>query len=196
MAEKKAIPSRIDWVREYTNNYGTFHVFEIQFDNGDVGEFTTTKKDDQTKFTIDEEVVYTATENTDKQGNVYNKIDKPKQDQRPSGSGGSRGQDPLKQRSIMANVALECANRIIIHMDQTDAIKPDLAGLKTMADKFYNYIMTKSAGDTQKSITIQAQLKIVTEYFHLYPNLEFSTSDQALQFVDEMVAYVYDKAKG
>ena len=204
MADFKAKPTFIEWKRSYENKkFGsTIHTFNmtVELANGTLEEgiFTTTKQD-QNKFTVGEEVqLKTSVVTEDHEPTT--KFDKVNTDGAGSGGSGNSGysskKDPTKDRSIVANVSLECANRIIIHMGQAEFIKPDIAGIKTMADKFYKYIMDKSGGDTQKSITIQAQLKIVTEYFHLYPQLEITTSDQVLKYVDEMVDYVFNKAKG
>ena len=203
MANFKATPTFIEWKRIYNHpSYGEIHTFNmtVELENGTLEEgiFTTTKQY-QTKFKVGEKVDFKTSEVTEDHELTikFNKVDTAGAGSGGSGGGGYNAKnDPVKQRSIVANVSLECANRIIIHMGQVDAIKPDLIGIKTMSDKIYNYIMTKAEGDIQKSITIQAQVKIVTDYFHLYPNLKLSTSDQALKFVDSMVDYVFEKAKG
>lgn len=200
----KATPTFIEWKRSWDNvKYGnTVHTFNmtVERENGmiDDGIFTTLSEN-QTKFKIGE-LAEIKTSSVTEDHELTTKFDKVSQHDAGSGGSGKGGysgkNDPVKQRAIAANVSIECANRIILNMEQGDAVKADLSALKTMADKIYKYIMEKAQGDTQQSITIQAQTKIVTNYFHAYPNVPMSTSDQALKYVDDLVAWVNNKAKG
>jgi len=110
--------------------------------------------------------------------------------------GGSSKSNSVKDRSIVANVSILCAIRMIINGSKGDSVKNDLTGITTMAEKVYNYIMTKANGNTQLSITIQAQVKIVTEYLFMFPNVSLDTSDEALAAADKLIAWVELKAKG
>ena len=195
----KGTPTFIEWKRSYHNVKfdNTIHTFNISVEreNGmiDDGIFTTTKEN-QTKFKVGEKVEMKTSAVTEDH-ELTTKFDKVSQ--KGSGTGGSgSSKDSVKDRSIVANVSILCATRMVVNKGKVDAITNDLTGILTLANKVYEYIMEKGAGNTQKSITIQAQVKIVTEYFHNFPNVTLDTSNNVLEAADKLIAWVENKAKG
>ena len=182
------------YVNEKYNN--EIHVFDITVENADKtpvnGVFTTTKKD-QTKFKVGEEVVAKFSKTTEDHEQVW-KIDKVTE--KGSGGGGySNKKDPKKDKAILANVSIYCALEFLVNQGQADNIKPDLAGIYTIADKIYGFLKEESS-DIQSSINVQACVKRVAEYVHLFPNVEISTSTAALEMAKKLNAWVTEKMNG
>jgi len=199
MTEQKATPTFIAWKRMYVNEKynNEIHVFDITVENQDKkpvqGIFTTTKKD-QTKFKVGTEVTMKFSKTTEDHEQVW-KIDKVTE--KPSGGGGYSGgrKDPKKDKAILANVSLYCALEFLIHHNQSDAVKPDLAGIYTIADKIYAFLSSNSP-DIQSSINVQACVKRVAEYVHMFPNVDVTTSTAALEMAAKLNVWVTEKMNG
>lgn len=58
METKKSTPTKIDFKREWSGDKGTVYYFSIEFANGDKGDFSSNKKD-QDKFKLNIETDYT-----------------------------------------------------------------------------------------------------------------------------------------
>ena len=193
MKTAKSAPTNITWDRSYDGRYGTIHVYNITFEDGTEGIFTTTKPEDkQDKFTVGKEVTYTAKDETDRRGNAYTKIDIFKEKPQ-SGSRGNRSFG--SEESIVASVCLDCANILVEKQMLQENINPDLKSLHAMADKFYDYIMSKAGNDVQLRINYQSRLKEIVNYFLDYPKLKITNSNEILEYVEKEVAYIKTKMK-
>lgn len=196
MTTKNSSPRSIEWNRKYASTHGgDIHVFNIEMEDGSTGIFTTTKQD-QTKFKVGQSVDYTYEELKDKKGNTYVKIDKVST-QVSGGKGGYQGggKSPEVQRSIVASVCLDCAVILIESRGLTDSIEPDLKGVTSLADKFYNHIMDKSGTDTQMSINYQSRLKLVVNNLIKFKKLDIASSNSVLAYTDQLVEYLQMKSK-
>ena len=196
--EKTSKPERIADNRNYDGQHGKVYVFDIEFEDGTVGEFSTTKED-QTKFTIGKEANYSAEDKTTSNGRDYVKIDlvKPASTGGRSygGGGGSHGMSPEVEASITASVCLDCAAMVILKSGKAGQVKEDLVALHTLANKFFNHIYEKSKGDRQISINYQSRLKEVVTYLMdpSYEQLKIMSSEDIIKYVDLEVAYLQMK---
>lgn len=190
--EKNSVPKTIEFNRSYDGTHGTIHVFNIEFENGDTGEFTTTKKE-QVKFKIGEATDYSIEQKKTKKGDPYTRIDKVSQ-RNSSGSYGARGgKSKEAEASILASVCLDCANIVVEKMKLNENVLPDLASLHALSDKFYKHITEKSSNDVQKRINYQSRLKEVVNHFMGYPKLGVIDSTKILEYVDKQVEYLQKK---
>ena len=195
MAEFTSTPSQIVFNRSFDGQNGKIFYFDIEFADGNNGQFATTKEA-QTKFTIGKEVKYTLTTETNKRGN-YNKIDIAKEEFK-GGKGGYRAsgggsKSPEVQASILASVCLDMANVVADKMNLHENINKDLKALHALSDKFFKHIVEKCGTDEQKRINYQSRLKEVCNHFFDYPNLEISNSNEILAYVDREVEYLQSK---
>jgi len=200
MAEFTGTPSQIVLNRSFEGQHGTIYYFDIEFENGDSGQFST-NKENQTKFTVGKEVKYVMTDEVDKRGKAYTKIDIAKEAFK-GGQGGYRGgntnkgsKSPEAEASILASVCLDMANIVADKMSLQENINEDLKALHALANKFYKHIVEKSGSDVQKRINYQSRLKEVCNHFFDYPNLKISNSDDILRFVDTEVEFLQSKMK-
>ena len=198
MTEQKATPVHITWKRMYVNEKykSEIHIFDITVENADktpvTGVFTTTKKD-QTKFKVGEEVMMKFSKTTEDHEQVW-KIDKVTE--KPAGGGGyNSGTGSKKEKAILANVSLYSSFEFLVNQGQADAVKPDLMGIYTIADKIYGFL-TEASKDTQTSINMQASVKRVAEYVHNFPNVNVATSTAALEMAAKLNAWVTEKMNG
>jgi hypothetical protein len=202
MAKREATskPERIEENRSYDGQHGKVYVFDIEFEDGTTGEFSTTKSD-QIKFTVGKEANYSAEDKRTSNGRDYVKIDlvKPASTGGRGGGyssgGGSHGLSPEVEASITASVCLDCAAMVILKSGKAGQVKDDLVALHTLSNKFFNHIMDKSAGDRQISINYQSRLKEVVTYLmdKEYSELKISSSEDILKYVDLEVAYLQMK---
>ena len=212
--------------RDYPGKSGHIYVFDIEFDDGTVGEFSTISEN-QTKFTIGKDVKYTAEDLVSKRGDEYVKIDLWKEpyvknsggsggggrssggsgSSNGHGSGGNRGLSPEVEASITMSVCLDQAAVVLLKSEKSGAVKSDLVGLHTIANKFYNHIILQSKGDRQMNINYQSRLKEVTNYLmdfnppgqsHNPDGLKIQSTDDILKYVDmevEFLQMTMNKAK-
>lgn len=188
-------PKVINWNREFSTQHGTYHVFDIEFENGVKGEFITTKKE-QIKFNLGKEVNYSTEEKTNKRGESYLKIDKVRPVYTPGvgGSGNAGGNKRSKdvEKSIVASVSLDCAAILVSKLKVEDKIE-DISAIHGIADLFFDHIIEKSIGDTQLSINYQSRLKEVINYLVELPHLKITSSTKVLEYVEIEVAYLKSK---
>lgn len=192
--ENTSKPKEIGYSREFTGQHGKVHVFTIEFENGDTGEFTTTKRD-QTKFTVGEETLYSIEEREDNRGNIFFRVDKVSQKPAGTGNGGQRSMSKEVEQSIIASVCLDCAAQLILKAGKDNAVQSDLVALHVMANKFYDYIIERCKGDRQLSINYQSRLKEVVNILIDYKSLKIESSDDILKYVELEVAYLQSKMK-
>ena len=196
--EFTGIPESIEWNREWSGPKGVVHYFNITFEDGTEGQFSTTKKD-QTKFVIGKETKYELEVKSNNRGD-YNFITIPKDANagRGGGAGGRRNDadySPEIQRSILASVCLDCASIIILKSGMSEQVKPDLVALHVLSNKLYKHIMEKSANDKQTRINYQSRLKQVVDYLIEFKGLAITNSDEVLKYVDMEVVYIQSKMK-
>lgn len=191
-------PVNIEWNHEWEGRNGPVHDFDIEFEDGTKGQFSTTKRE-QTKFEIGKEVKYTA---TTRDGNYGPKIDVWKDPNagrggsgggRSGGNTGSRGMSPEVEASITMSVCLDAAATCILKTGMTDKVTEDLVPLHSIANKFFKHIMAKSAKDRQLSINYQSRLKEVVGILMDYPSLNIKSTDDILKYVDLEVAFLQMK---
>lgn len=197
MSEHTSKPTSIQFKRYFDGKYGRIFYYDIQFEDGTAGQFSTTKDEkEQRKFEIGKEVTYTIEEKEDKKGNVYYHIDIAKE-KFSGGKGGykSGGKSKEEEASILASVCLDMANVCAEKMQLFENVNEDLKALHALANKFYEYIVEKSGNDTQLRINYQSRLKEVCNHFFGYPNLKIENSTQILEYVDKEVAYLQNKSK-
>ncbi len=115
--------------------------------------------------------------------------------EKPSGGYGNGGGGMSKEtgRVIIASVCLDCAGILLDYRKLGDKVLPDLKTLHALADKFFDHIITKSAGDNQKAINYQSRLKEAVNTLVKFPGLDTSTSDKLLELVDKEVEYLNSK---
>jgi hypothetical protein len=201
VTEHTGRPVRIDYNHEWEGRNGPVHDFDIEFEDGTIGQFSTTKRD-QTKFVLNKEVKYTA---TTRSGNFGPKIDVAKDPNagrggsgggRSSGNTGGRGMSPEVEASITMSVCLDAAATCILKTGKADKVTEDLVPLHSIANKFFKHIMTKSAGDRQLSINYQSRLKEVVGILMDYNDkdgnnlLGIKSTDDVLKYVDLEVAFL------
>jgi hypothetical protein len=211
--ESTGKPERIEWKRSWDGPNGTIHYFDIEFEDGTAGEFST-KTQNQTKFTVGKEVNYSVEDASNARG-AYIKIDivKPKPGEPGSGgvshgkgSGGSH-MSPEVEASITMSVCLDSAALVILKSGKAPQVKDDLIALHVLAEKFFKHIMEKSKGDRQISINYQSRLKEVTTYLmddarkagsdkvepFGFNELKIKSSEDILKYVDMEVAFLQMK---
>ena len=150
----ESVPTSITFKRSYPSKYGgDIYLYDIEFEDGTTGEFSTTKgPEEQDKFVIGKRVTYGADPAEDKRGNSYTKIDIYHKDKPATGYGGrgggrGTGKSWGSEESIVASVCLDCANIIVEKQNLQENVNPDLRTLHALADKFYKYIMEKAGSD-------------------------------------------------
>lgn len=139
---KEATPTKISEPKEWTNPKfnKTIYYYQIEFDNGDKGEFSTTKAP-QVKFQIGVLSKYTVEPKMkdgvvkkDKYGKEEYVIDIFKEN--TFGGFKKKMTKPYENRSIAASVALECAEQLL---NNKQSITPYI--LKKCADRLYLYLI-------------------------------------------------------
>ena len=134
---KKGIVKSIDNSKEpYNGQHGTLYKYDIVFENGDAGEYSS-KSNAQDKFVIGQEVDYEVHINPSYPN--FPKI-KPHYAQKGFSAGGGGKQFTPEDKMRMAkSVAIKSAS---IYFQQRDADKKDI---KAFADFCYEYITDTSA---------------------------------------------------
>lgn len=192
--EFKAKPVFIDWKREFTGKHGTIHVFNmtVEKETGETleGIFRTTKRD-QTKFKLNDTVLMKTKEAEEDHEKVvlFDKVS----ESRTTGGAGSKEKD----RAIAANVSILCAARLLSNNKQVaENVKDDLNGFLTVANKIYEWLDEHHKKGVQDAINAQAQIKIVSEYFHLLPQLDLLSTTSAIKYTEKLIEWVNMKMKG
>jgi hypothetical protein len=117
-----------------SEKYGTFYRFEIGFENGDTGEYSS-KSADQNKFVMGQMATYTIT-SKEHNGKTYHTIKPAEQPQQSGGGFAPRAKDPETEKRITRMSVLKCATDLVIHG------KVELAALTNVAIILEHYVMT------------------------------------------------------
>ena len=162
--------SKVDTVkfnREWNSPQGhTVFYFDISFEDGTEGQFSTNKKD-QNKFFPGDEVEYTIEVKNGAKGD-WNKIDKPKEDK----GGGSAipkkkwQKDPKVRKLIMAQtslkVAVECVRELKTVKEGKELALKDMVhtpeDVLNLAAYFNKWMHDNSGGNEQMEIILQGML--------------------------------------
>lgn len=118
-----------------SQQYGTFYKFEVTFENGDTGEYSS-KTIDQTKFVEGQQSTYTM-QGRDVNGTTYYRI-KPAQPQGGFTGGGGYGKpkDPATEQRIARMSVLKVAGDLAI------AQKIKTTDITAIAQLLEKYVMT------------------------------------------------------
>jgi hypothetical protein len=95
----------------WNSNFGLLYRFEIEFENGDVGEYLS-KKAEQTMFKIGESIMYTL-DGKEYNGKMFYKI-KPIP-QQPQNTFTAKAKDPETAKHIMRMSVLKVAGDLVVH---------------------------------------------------------------------------------
>jgi hypothetical protein len=137
MAEtKKAVVTGVTPNGTWNSNYGTMYKFEVSFENGDAGEYSS-KSQDQNKFVVGQETEYTIT-SREYNGNTYFTI-KPAQPAGGYTGGGYKAKaDPEKDKRIAKLAVLKSATELVV---ADKVLREDLF---SMADKMMEWVYNDS----------------------------------------------------
>ena len=114
----------------WTGNYGTMYKFELAFENGDTGEYSS-KSPDQKKFVLGQDATYTIDASNPK----YPKI-KPVFSNNGGFKGGGFKNDPNRERRIVKQSSLKVATDLCIANNKTD-----LNSVFIVAEKIVEWVM-------------------------------------------------------
>ena len=124
---KKSKVTNVQSNGTWEGNYGTMYKYEIVFENGDCGEYSS-KSNEQNKFVIGEEVEYSFT------GGKFPKV-KPVYMPPSGGDFGGNSSNPNREDLIIKQTCIKAAAEM--------TKSPDTAIL--MAEKFYSWIKGQKA---------------------------------------------------
>lgn len=138
MEIKKSTPVRITGNGTWESQYGLFYKFEIEMQNGDIGEYSS-KSADQTKFVQGQETEY-EWHSRNVNGNVYHNIKPVKQEFQPNRSGGGfqKSNNPDRDVQIVRQSSLNRATDLCING------KIELADVLVYAEVFVNYVQSEA----------------------------------------------------
>jgi hypothetical protein len=108
--EKTSKVTRVTGNGTWDSKYGTMFKFEVEFANGDIGEYNSKSKD-QTKFVVDKEAAYEIT-SKENNGNTYYTV-KPLQAQASFNGGGGK-YDAETSKKIARMSVLKCSTDLVI----------------------------------------------------------------------------------
>ena len=134
MEIKKSTPVRITGNGTWQSQYGLFYKFEIEMQNGDIGEYSS-KTQDQTKFVQGQETEY-QWHSRNVNGNVYHNIKPVQQEFQSNRSGGGfqKSNNPDRDVQIVRQSSLNRATDLCING------KIELADVLVYAEVFVNYV--------------------------------------------------------
>jgi hypothetical protein len=133
----------------WTGNYGTMYKFELAFENGDTGEYSS-KSAEQQKFVLGQEATYTIDASNPK----YPKI-KPVFSQNGGGfKGGGFKNDPNREMRIVKQSSLKVATDLCIAND-----KADLNSVFVVADKIVEWVMETPKVSTTPEPVVKTKSK-------------------------------------
>lgn len=130
--------------------YGTFYKFEVSFENGDVGEYSS-KSQNQDKFVVGQEAAYTLTIRDTPKGDRFYQVKPAQQQAAPQGGGYGKPKDPETEKRIARMSVLKAACDLVI------AGEVKLHDLTYFASILENYVLTGQ--DTVKAVYYQASEK-------------------------------------
>lgn len=107
--EKRSKVKRVTGSGTWESQYGTMYRFEVEFENGDCGDYNSKSKDQQ-NFIIGQDVSYELT-SKEYQGKTFYTI-KPAKPSAPPSVG---GKDPETSKKITRMSVLKCATDLVVH---------------------------------------------------------------------------------
>lgn len=132
--QKKSKVTYVQANGTWEGNYGVMYKFEVTFENGDIGEYSSKAKD-QNKFVTGQEVEYTLT------GGQFPKV-KPVYNPQGGGSFNKYNNDPNRQKMIVKQSSLKVASDLCIANKKTD-----LNSVFQIADQIVAWVMDDKAGE-------------------------------------------------
>ena len=162
----------------WTGNFGEMFKFELAFENGDTGEYSS-KSPDQQKFIQGNEATYTIDTSNPK----YPKV-KPVFVQNGGGfKGGGFKENPERQRMIVKQSSLKVAADLCIANK-----KADLNSVFIVAEKIVEWVM-----QTQKNgASLETQLKHTPQELVAKPKAKKSNMDDIVNFAEQSGAEAFD----
>lgn len=145
--QKKSKVTSVQSNGTWEGSYGTMYKFEVSFENGDTGEYSSKSKD-QNKFVIGHETEYEFTDGK------YPKV-KPVYNPPTGGSFNKFNNDPNRQKMIVKQSSLKVASDLCIANKKTD-----LDSVFNVAEQIVAWVMdvkeTSSAfGETNNEVRKQ-----------------------------------------
>jgi len=131
--QKKSKVTNVQSNGTWEGSYGTMYKFEVSFENGDTGEYSSKSKD-QNKFVIGHQTEYEFTDGK------YPKV-KPVYNPPSGGSFNKFNNDPNRQKMIVKQSSLKVASDLCIANNKTD-----LNSVFKMADQIVAWVMDDKAG--------------------------------------------------
>lgn len=110
--EKKSKVTRVTGNGTWESKHGLLYKFEVEFENGDAGEYNSKSKD-QTKFVVGQEAYYEIT-SREYNGNTYHTIKPAQAPVQTAPSAGGR-YDAETSKKIARMSVLKCATDLVIH---------------------------------------------------------------------------------
>lgn len=188
METKRSTPTEINFTKEYTGQRGKIYYYDIKFQNGDFGSFSTNKTP-QVKFEIGKEVEYTIEieEVPKKDGSgtwTKRSINIPKKDFPAKGAPAKRWVDPEKNPRIARTVALNAAIQIQGLSDNL----PDEFEFKNIFVLLTNYIL-ETAVKTSKNGSYDEGAGIASQSAIKLCILRYQEKKEAPKSLEEFFKY-------
>jgi hypothetical protein len=166
------------------------YYFDIEFEDGTVGQFSTNKKD-QNKFLPGVEVEYTVEPKSSGKGD-WNKIDKVKSDEGAKAVPSKKwSRDPKVRKLIIAQTAVKCAietleletpanGKMVVLKDRIQSP----GDILNIAAKYNKFIIENAGGNEQLEIILQGQVHNAINSA-VAPALAVNSSDRVLEIAKE-----------
>jgi len=148
--QKKSKVTNVQSNGTWEGSYGTMYKFEVSFENGDTGEYSSKSKD-QNKFVIGHETEY---EFTDVK---YPKV-KPVYNPPSGGSFNKFNNDPNRQKMIVKQSSLKVASDLCIANNKTD-----LNSVFKMTDQIVAWVMDDKAGEPVNQEYTSVRKEVIKE---------------------------------
>jgi hypothetical protein len=134
----------------WDGKFGTMYKFELGFENGDTGEYSS-KSSDQKKFIQGQDATYTI----DMSNPTYPKIKPIFNQSGGSFGGGFSKENPERQKMIVKQSSLKVAADLCIAND-----KADLNSVFIVAEKIVEWVMTEKSTDEVKPIVKEVKKEV------------------------------------
>jgi hypothetical protein len=148
--QKKSKVTNVQSNGTWEGSYGTMYKFEVSFENGDTGEYSSKSKD-QNKFVIGHETEYEFTDGK------YPKV-KPVYNPPSGGSFNKFNNDPNRQKMIVKQSSLKVASDLCIANNKTD-----LNSVFKMADQIVSWVMDDKAGEPVNQEYTSVRKEVIKE---------------------------------
>jgi len=148
--QKKSKVTNVQSNGTWEGSYGTMYKFEVSFENGDTGEYSSKSKD-QNKFVIGHETEYEFTDGK------YPKV-KPVYNPPSGGSFNKFNNDPNRQKMIVKQSSLKVASDLCIANNKTD-----LNSVFKMADQIVAWVMDDKAGEPVNQEYTSVRKEVIKE---------------------------------